>query len=173
MAAFALSAKVVDYPDFPVPGIVFKDIMPLLGDPAGLRTARDRIVEWAQPRRPEVVAAVDARGFILGGAVACELGCGFVPLRKAGKLPGETIATEFHGEYATDTIEVQRDAIRPGTRVLVHDDLMATGNCGRAAARLAEKLGGEVVGLAFLVELTFLGGRERVADYDVLSLIQY
>jgi adenine phosphoribosyltransferase len=173
MAAIDLSAMVVDYPDFPIPGIVFKDIMPLLGDPGALREARDAIVAWAAPRRPEVVVAVDARGFILGGAVACELGCGFVPLRKAGKLPGETVAVEFSGEYATDTLEVQRDAIRPGTRVLVHDDLMATGNCGRAAAGLVEELGGIVVGLAFLVELTFLGGRERVAGYDVLSLIRY
>jgi adenine phosphoribosyltransferase len=168
-----LKAKIRDVPDFPKPGVVFKDIMPLLSDREALRETVERIAEWAAPREPDVVLGAEARGYITGGALACRLGCGFVPARKPGKLPWRTVAVKYALEYGFDQLEVHADSIRPGQRVLVHDDVLATGGTARATVELVEQLGGEVVGLPFIIELAFLNGREQVQGYDVYSLIEY
>ena len=168
-----LGAKIRDIPDFPRPGIVFKDIMPLLADPPSLQAAVERLAEWAAPRRPDVILGAEARGFILGGALAYKLGCGFVAARKPGKLPWRTVSAKYALEYGFDALELHADAISGGSRVLIHDDLLATGGTAKAKVDLVEQLGGQVVGLAFLIELEFLSGRERLAGYDVHSLIQY
>ena len=168
-----LKAKIRDVPDFPKPGVVFKDIMPLLADEEALRTTIDLIADWAEPRKPDVVLGAEARGYITGGALACRLGCGFVAARKPGKLPWRTVAVKYALEYGFDQLEVHADSIRPGQRVLVHDDVLATGGTARATVELVEQLGGTVVGLPFIIELAFLNGRERLAGYDVFSLIEY
>ena len=168
-----LKSKIRDVPDFPKPGVVFKDIMPLLADREALREAVDRIAEWAAPREPDLVLGAEARGYITGGALACKLGCGFVPARKPGKLPWRTVAVKYALEYGFDQLEVHADSIRPGQRVLVHDDVLATGGTARATVELVEQLGGEVVGLPFIIELAFLNGRERLEGYDIFSLIEY
>ena len=168
-----LRARIRDISDFPRPGIVFKDIMPLLGDPAALHEAVEQLAAFAAPRRPDLVLGAEARGFILGGALAYRLGCGFVAARKAGKLPWRTVSVEYALEYGVDTLELHDDAISPGTRVLVHDDLLATGGTAKAKVDLVERLGGVVVGVAFLVELAFLSGRGRLAGHDVCSLVAY
>ncbi|MHB9112419.1 MAG: adenine phosphoribosyltransferase [Thermoleophilia bacterium] len=168
-----LAAKIRDIPDFPKEGILFKDITPLLQDPESLRYAIDQMAEFGVGKKIDVVVGAEARGFILGAALAYTLGAGFVPARKPGKLPFLTVAAEYDLEYGTDSLEVHNDAIVPGTRVLVHDDLLATGGTARAKCDLVEKLGGEVVGVTFIVELSFLGGREKLKDYDILSLITF
>lgn len=168
-----LASYVRAIPDFPKEGILFRDIMPLLQDPRALREAVDRLVEYGTGRHVDVVLGAEARGFILGAAIAYGLGAGFVCARKPGKLPHRTVSAEYALEYGTDRLEVHADAIKPGQRVLVHDDLVATGGTARAKIDLVEKLGGEVVGVAFIIELTALGGREKLAGYDVFSLIQY
>ena len=168
-----LKAKIRDIPDFPREGIVFKDIMPLLADPAALHETVERLAEFAAPRDPDVILGAEARGFILGGALAYRLGCGFVAARKPGKLPWETVSAQYELEYGLDTLELHADAITNGARVIVHDDLLATGGTARAKIDLVEQLGGEVVGLAFVIELGFLRGRDRLAGYDVFSLIRY
>jgi adenine phosphoribosyltransferase len=168
-----LEALIRDVPDFPRPGIVFKDIMPLLASPEALHEAVGRLAEFAAPRRPELVLGAEARGFILGGALAYSLGCGFATARKPGKLPWRTVSVEYALEYGVDSLEVHDDVIRPGMRVLVHDDVLATGGTARAKVELVERLGGIVVGLAFLVELAFLGGRAALGGHDVCSLVQY
>ena len=173
MAALDLAAMVRDVPDFPKPGIVFKDIMPLLADPGALRQTVDELASWSQERRPDIVLGAEARGFITGGALACKLGCGFVAARKPGKLPWRTVSAKYALEYGFDELEMHVDAIRSGGRVLIHDDLLATGGTARAKVHLVEQLGATVVGLAFVVELSFLGGRERLAGYDVHSLVEY
>jgi len=162
-----------DVPDFPIPGIVFKDITPLLLDPAALDAAVVALAEWATPRSIDYVVAAEARGFILGAAIARELGVGFVPARKPGKLPHATIAAEYILEYGVDALEMHADALADGARVLLHDDLLATGGTARALCELAENAGAVVAGCAFLVELSFLGGREKLAPYDVHTLIAY
>jgi adenine phosphoribosyltransferase len=168
-----LQSKIRDVSDFPTPGIGFKDIMPLLADAEALHEVVARMAEWGAERRPQVVVGGEARGFLLGAALAYELGCGFVPARRPGKLPPETIGAEYALEYGTNILELQRHAFAEGTRVLVHDDVLATGGTAAAMAGLIEALGGVVVGFAFLIELTFLNGREQLAGRDVLSLIQY
>lgn len=168
-----LAAKVRAIPDFPKEGILFRDIMPLLQDPAALREAVDRIVEYGTGRHIDVVLGAEARGFILGAAVAYGLGAGFVCARKPGKLPYETVSAEYDLEYGTDKLEIHADAIKPGQNVLIHDDLLATGGTAKAKIELVEKLGGKVAGLAFLIELTALKGREKLDGYDVFSLIAY
>jgi adenine phosphoribosyltransferase len=173
MTVEALKAKVRDVPDWPQEGVIFRDIMPLLADPESLRETIDRIADWAEERRPEIVVGGEARGFFIGSAVAYRLGCGFVPARRPGKLPLTTIGEEYALEYGTNALELQSDAFRGGSRVLIHDDVLATGGTSRAMARLVEQLGGEVVGMAFIIELDFLNGREQIADYDILSLIHY
>ena len=168
-----LKAKIRDVPDFPKPGVVFKDIMPLLSDAEALRDAVDRIAGWAEPRAPDIVLGAEARGYITGGALACRLGCGFVPARKPGKLPWRTVAVKYALEYGYDQLEVHADSIRAGQRVLVHDDVLATGGTAKATVELVEQLGGIVVGLPFIIELTFLNGRDRLEGHDVFSLIEY
>jgi adenine phosphoribosyltransferase len=168
-----LASRIRDIPDFPKEGIVFKDVMPLLADAGALHQAVDDLAEWAEPRRPDVVLGAEARGFILGAALAYRLGCGFVAARKPGKLPHDTVSAQYALEYGVDALEMHVDAVADGTRVLVHDDLLATGGTARAKCELVEQLGGVVVGIAFLIELTFLHGRDRLAPYDVHALIAY
>jgi adenine phosphoribosyltransferase len=168
-----LAAKIRDVPDFPTPGIVFKDIMPLLADGDALREAVEALAAFAEPRKPDLVLGAEARGFILGGALAYRLGCGFVAARKPGKLPWRTVSADYALEYGSDTLELHDDAVGPGTRVLIHDDLLATGGTARAKVELVERMGGTVVGIAFLVELAFLEGRSSLAGYDVHSVISY
>jgi adenine phosphoribosyltransferase len=168
-----LRSKIRDIPDFPKPGIVFKDIMPLLADAEALAATVDQLAQWAEPRNVDYVVGAEARGFILGSALAYRLKCGFVAARKPGKLPYLTVGAKYALEYGFDALEMHVDAVPRGARVLVHDDLLATGGTARAKIDLIEQLGAEVVGLAFVVELSFLGGRDRLYPYDVHSLIQY
>lgn len=168
-----LSTLVRDIPDFPKEGILFRDIMPLLQDPVALREAVDRIMEYGTGKHVDMVLGAEARGFILGPAVAYGLGAGFVCARKPGKLPFTTIAAEYDLEYGTDTLEIHSDAIKPGQNVLVHDDLLATGGTAKAKIELIERLGGNVVGCAFVVELEALEGRRKLGEHDVFSLIKY
>ena len=172
-ASLDLRDRVRDVPDFPKPGIVFKDIMPLVADAEYFRAAIDGLVELARPLRPGVILGAEARGFIFGGALAYELGCGFVTARKPGKLPRETVTATYELEYGTDSLHVHSDAIPAGSRVIVHDDLLATGGTAKAKIDLVEQMGAEVVGLLFVIELGFLNGREKLAGYDVASLIEY
>jgi adenine phosphoribosyltransferase len=168
-----LAAKIRDVPDWPEPGVVFKDTMPLLADPAALQDAVDRLAAWAEPKQPELIVGAEARGFILGGALAYKLDCGFVPARRPGKLPLETISASYALEYGENSLEMHADAFANGARVLVHDDVLATGGTMKAILDLVEQLGGAVVGVAFLIELEFLHGREKLEGYDVHSLITY
>jgi adenine phosphoribosyltransferase len=160
-------------PDFPIPGIIFRDITPLLGNAAALAESIDAMSAHWRDARIDLVAAMEARGFIFGAAMAKELGAGFVPVRKSGKLPFTTRTVEYTLEYRNDSLFIHEDAVRPGQRVLVVDDLIATGGTARAVGQLVEMLGGEVAGYGFLVELVGLKGREVLAGYDVRSEIQY
>ncbi|MEW6211766.1 MAG: adenine phosphoribosyltransferase [Acidobacteriota bacterium] len=160
-------------PDFPKPGIQFYDITTLLKDPYGLRTTIDRLVELIDDPNIDTVIGIEARGFIFAPALAYRLKAGFVPVRKPRKLPAETESISYDLEYGTDTLEIHKDAVGSGHRVLIADDLLATGGTARAVASLVEKLGGEVAGIAFVVELNFLGGRKRLEGYKVSSLLQY
>lgn len=168
-----LRAFIRDIPDFPSPGIVFKDISPLLLDPRALDDAVVGLARLAEPLGVDFVVAAEARGFILGGALARELSAGFVPARRPGKLPHETVSAEYTLEYGINTLEVHADAFAGGARVLVHDDLLATGGTAGALCELVEGLGAEVAACAFLIELSFLGGRERLAPRPVLAMIEY
>ena len=168
-----LASKIRDIPDFPKRGIVFKDIMPLLADAEALHETVEKLAEFAEPRKPDLIVGAEARGFILGAALAYRLECGFIAARKPGKLPWRTVSVKYALEYGFDALELHADAIKPGTRVIVHDDLLATGGTARAKVDLVEQLGGEVVGLAFVIELEFLNGRERLEGYEVFSLIRY
>jgi adenine phosphoribosyltransferase len=168
-----LRSHIQDVPDFPRPGIAFKDITPLLLDARALESAVGQLAAFARAREVEYVVSAEARGFVLGGAVAVASGAGFVPARKPGKLPREVSSEEYELEYGLDALEVHADAVSGGARVLVHDDLLATGGTAEALCRLVEQAGGEVVGCAFLVELAFLGGRERLAGRQVHSLVSY
>ena len=168
-----LRDRVRDVPDFPTEGIIFKDLMPLIADAEAFRSTIEHLAEWSRPRRPEVILGAEARGFIFGGALAYDLGAGFIAARKPGKLPRETVEATYALEYGTDSLQVHRDAIDPGGRVIVLDDVLATGGTARAKVELVEELGGIVVGVLFVIELTFLEGRKRLEGYDVHSLIQY
>ena len=168
-----LRTYVRDIPDFPRRGIVFRDITPMLLDPDALKAAVQGLAEIARPLAPDIVVAAEARGFILGAALALELGAGFVPARKPGKLPHEVVSAEYELEYGFDSLEVHADAFASGARVLLHDDLLATGGTARAVCQLADALGARVLGCVFLVELTSLEGRERLEPYPVHALIQY
>jgi adenine phosphoribosyltransferase len=172
-AEVTLRELVRDIPDFPKAGIGFKDITPLLADPAGLDAAVAALAEQARSLEVDVVVGAEARGFLLGPALARELGAGFVLARKPGKLPHETVSAEYELEYGTDSLELHSDAVAAGARVLVHDDLLATGGTAKALCDLVELVGGEVVACGFLIELTFLDGRSRLAGYDVEALIAY
>ena len=162
-----------DIPDFPKPGIVFKDITPLLSDPVAFSAAIDRLAGEYAGRKIDTIAAAEARGFIFGAPLALKLGAGFVPIRKPGKLPYATIATEYLLEYGSDTLEVHTDAFAKGSRVLLLDDVLATGGTMRACCDLVTKTGAEIVGCAFVMELSFLNGREKLAPYPVTSLLMF
>jgi adenine phosphoribosyltransferase len=168
-----LRSLIRDIPDFPKPGINFKDITPLMADAGALADAVARLAEHARPLQVECVVAAEARGFLLGPALALELGAGFALARKPGKLPYETVSAEYLLEYGEETLELHTDAVAAGRRVLVHDDLLATGGTAATLCDLVEQLGGEVVGCGFLIELAFLGGRERLAGRDVHALLTY
>jgi adenine phosphoribosyltransferase len=168
-----MSALVRDIPDFPRPGITFKDITPLLADAGAFRAAVDGIAGRFDGATVDRVLGVEARGFILAAPIAYRFGAGFTPVRKAGKLPWQVEAEEYALEYGTDLLEIHRDAVAPGERVLVVDDVLATGGTAAATVRLVERLGGEVVGLGFALELAFLDGRSRLPGRDVQSLVSY
>jgi adenine phosphoribosyltransferase len=172
-AEIDLKSKIREVPDFPEPGVGFKDIAPLLGDAAALRQAVGELAEWTAERKPDLVLGAEARGFWLGAAIACEVGCGFVPARRPGKLPPETVSARYALEYGENALEVNADSIKKGARVVIHDDVLATGGTVKAIAGLVEQLGGSVVGINFVIELTFLGGREKLSDYDLYALIAY
>jgi len=171
--AISLASYIRSIPDFPKQGIVFRDITPLLASPEGVDAAVRALAGVARELRPDVVVGAEARGFLLGPAVAREVGAGFAPARKPGKLPHDTVSADYSLEYGADALELHADAIGAGDRVLVHDDLLATGGTARALCGLVEQLGGEVVGCAFLIELAFLGGRAALAPHDVHALISY
>jgi len=168
-----LAATIRTVPDFPKKGIMFRDITTLLKNPAALRQTIDLLHEHYKDERIDKVVGIESRGFICGAALADRLGCGFVPIRKPGKLPAETIRKEYQLEYGSDSIEIHRDAIVKGERVLLHDDLLATGGTIQAACKLVEGLGGNIVGLSFLIELSFLHPRTRLTGYDIYSLVTY
>ena len=168
-----LRAHIRDIPDYPKPGIVFKDVTPLLLHPPALEHAVAVLSRHASNLDVDLVVAAEARGFILGGAIAARTGAGFIPARKPGKLPAAVDSVEYALEYGVDALEVHNDALRPGTRVLVHDDLLATGGTARALCELVERAGAHVVGCAFVIELAVLGGRKQLEPYDVNSLIRY
>ena len=168
-----LRAKIREIPDFPKPGILFYDITTLLKDPAAYRAAIDAMLAPYAGQPVDIVVGMESRGFIFSAPMAYQIGAGLVPVRKLGKLPAETISVEYALEYGSNTLEVHRDAIQPGQKVLIVDDLLATGGTVRGTVELVQRLHGDIVGLAFLVELSFLKGRERLADLVVSSVIQY
>ncbi len=168
-----LVAKIRDIPDFPIAGVVFKDITPLLRDALTFRLALDAIMEPYLHANVDVVVGMESRGFVFGAPIASMLGVGFVPIRKLGKLPWETNKVEYALEYGTNTLEIHRDALKPGQRALIVDDLLATGGTVCASIDLVQGLGATIVGLAFLVELAFLHGRDKLGDHTVTSVIQY
>jgi adenine phosphoribosyltransferase len=168
-----LEDHIRDIPDFPKPGIVFKDITPVFLDPEALRATIQALAEYTRSRGADYVVSAEARGFVLGGAIAAEVGAGFILARKPGKLPRETASVQYQLEYGVDALEVHADAMAGGARVLVHDDLLATGGTAGALCGLVEQAGGVVAGCAFVIELAFLRGRERLKGYDVHSLVVY
>ena len=168
-----LKSAIRDIPDFPKPGILFKDITTLVKDPVYFRASVDLLVEHAKNLNIDLIAAIESRGFIFGSAMAYAMGLGFIPIRKPGKLPGKTVRQRYELEYGFDEIEIHADAIRAGDKVLIIDDLLATGGTALAAAQLIRKLDGDVVEIAFLVELGFLNGRKLLKDYNMYSLVTY
>lgn len=168
-----LRDRIRDVPDFPTEGVVFKDLMPLIADAKYFAETIDRLAEWTRPREPDLIFGAEARGFIFGAALAYAIGAGFIAARKPGKLPRETLEATYALEYGSDSLHVHRDAVQIGSRIVVLDDVLATGGTARAKVELVEGLGGIVVGIAFVLELTFLHGRDRLEGYDVHSLIQY
>ncbi|MEJ2104098.1 MAG: adenine phosphoribosyltransferase [Ignavibacteriaceae bacterium] len=159
--------------DFPIKGVMFRDITTLLKDPLAVRETLNQLLSFTSELKVDRVVGVESRGFIFGAMLANELNAGFVPVRKPGKLPAETETQTYQLEYGLDKIEIHKDAIQPGDKVLIHDDLLATGGTAEATCKLVEKLGGEVVQLSFLIELTFLNGREKLRNYNISSLITY
>ena len=168
-----LRSKVREVPDFPTPGVGFKDVTPLLADPVTLRQTVAQLAAWVKDKQPDLVLGAEARGFWLGAAVAAEVGVGFVPARRPGKLPPETVSARYVLEYGENALELHPDLIPRGSRVVIHDDVLATGGTIEAITNLVEQIGGEVVGACFIIELTFLGGRERLAGTDLFALIDY
>ena len=169
----ALSAKIRDIPDFPKAGILFKDITTLLMDAVAFRQAVDLLAETYRGKTVDLVVGVESRGFIFGGALAYQLGAGFVPVRKEGKLPSQKISESYQLEYGSAVLEIHKDAIKPGQPVVIVDDLLATGGTARATARLVQQLGGKVVGISFLIELGFLKGVDHLSEFDVVSHIKF
>ena len=168
-----LRAKIREVPDFPTPGVGFKDITPLLADPAALRETVGELASWIAQKNCDLVIGAEARGFILGPAIAVEAGVGFVPARRPGKLPPETISVTYALEYGQNSLELHPDLIPKGSRVVIHDDVLATGGTVEGIMKLVEQLGAEVVGTCFIIELTFLEGRKRLDGMDVHALITY
>lgn len=160
-------------PDFPKKGVLFRDITTLLKNPAKFKQVIDVFYDKYKDKKIEAIVAAEARGFILGGALAYKLNCAFVPVRKKGKLPAETVEVTYELEYGTDTICMHKDAIKPKERVLVLDDLLATGGTAKAMCDLVEKTGGDIVGIAFMIELSDLNGRDKIKEYDIFTLIRY
>jgi adenine phosphoribosyltransferase len=173
VSALDWKSYVREVPDFPEPGVGFKDIAPLLQDPIALKGAVEALGEWTAARTPDFVLGAEARGYWLGAAIACCVGCGFVPARRPGKLPPETVTARYMLEYGENALEIAKDAIAHGARVVIHDDVLATGGTVAAIAGLVESLGGEVVGINFVIDLSFLGGRARLAKYDTFALMEY
>jgi adenine phosphoribosyltransferase len=171
VSALKAATLIRDIPDFPKPGILFKDITPILGDADAFAEAVDALTDRARRFAPDLVVGIESRGFLFGTPMALALGVGFAPVRKLGKLPYETIAEEYALEYGTNTVEMHRDAVRPGQRVVIVDDLLATGGTAAAAAALVERLGGTVAGYTFLVELGFLRGRDRLPGREIAALM--
>ena len=172
-ALLDLSSFIRDIPDFPRPGIVFKDITPLLADHGAFSSSIDQLIGAFDGQQIDRVCGVEARGFIVAAPIAYRFGAGFTPVRKAGKLPWEVEREEYALEYGTDLLEIHQDAVNPGDRVLIIDDVLATGGTAAATGRLVERLGGEVVGFGFIIELGFLGGRAQLTGRDVISLVTY
>ena len=168
-----LEDKIRDVPDFPIKGVLFKDITTLLKDPDAYHLAIDSMVDRFRDQNIDIVVGMESRGFVLAAPMAYLLGAGLVPVRKLGKLPAETVRAEYSLEYGTNTLEMHKDAIQPGQRVLVVDDLLATGGTTQATVKLVEQVGGKVVAIAFLIELTFLRGREKLKGYDIFAEIKY
>jgi adenine phosphoribosyltransferase len=168
-----LRSRVREVPDFPTPGVGFKDVTPLLADPETLRQTVAQLAGWVKEKKPDLVLGAEARGFWLGAAVAAEVGVGFVPARRPGKLPPETVSARYVLEYGENVLELHPDLIPKGSRVVIHDDVLATGGTIEAIKNLVEQIGGEVLGACFIIELTFLGGRERLAGTDLYALIDY
>jgi len=168
-----LSKMIRDVPDFPVKGILFKDITTLTKDPAAFAQAVDEMMAPFADKEVDTVVAIESRGFIFGAPIALRLGAGFVPVRKEGKLPADTIKAEYSLEYGSNVLEMHKDAIQPGQRVLVIDDLLATGGTAEATIDLVEALGGEVIGVTFLIDLAFLHGMDKLEGYEVFSVIQF
>lgn len=168
-----LKEYIREIPDFPKKGILFKDISPLLHNGQAYRRAIGLLTEFAAERDVDVVVGPESRGFLFGAPLACYLGVGFVPVRKKGRLPGEVCSVEYELEYGTDTLEMLRDSIKPGQRVMIVDDLLATGGTGLATVKLVEQVGAKVAGLAFIIELSGLGGREKLKGHEVYSIISY
>jgi adenine phosphoribosyltransferase len=173
MAAIDLKTKIREVADWPQPGVGFKDVTPLLADPDALAQTVADLAEWGAAKQPDIVLGAEARGFILGAAIAKEIGCGFVPARRPGKLPPETVSATYQLEYGKNALELHPDLIGHGARILIHDDVLATGGTVEAIAGLVEQLGGEVCGACFIIELSFLSGREKLSRYDLHSLITY
>ncbi|MEN6581883.1 MAG: adenine phosphoribosyltransferase [Armatimonadota bacterium] len=162
-----------DIPDFPADGIIFRDITPILQDPKAFNEVICSMAECVERMEPDVIIGVESRGFLLGAPIALELGLGFVPVRKKGKLPWETIQAEYSLEYGSNVVEIHRDALQAGKRVAIVDDLLATGGTAKAATQLVEELGGTVAGLSFLIELSFLEGRKLLQGYNVCTIVKY
>ena len=173
MTTLDLRSKIREVQDFPTPGVGFKDITPLLADRDALQGTISGLAEWVRSKEPDLVLGAEARGFILGAAIAAEAGVGFVPARRPGKLPPETVSATYVLEYGENALELHPDLIPRGSRVVIHDDVLATGGTVEAIAGLVERLGGIVVGACFIIELTFLGGRERLSALDLHALIDY
>jgi adenine phosphoribosyltransferase len=168
-----LRSKIREVPDFPTPGVGFKDITPLLADAQALQQAVDDLGAWVKTKQADLVLGAEARGFILGAAIAAQAGIGFVPARRPGKLPPETVSASYVLEYGENSLELHPDLIPAGSRVVIHDDVLATGGTVEAICRLVRQLGGDVVGACFIIELTFLAGREKLSGLDLLALIDY
>ena len=168
-----LKAHIRNVKDFPKPGIMFRDITTLLKNPEAFNYTLEQLLEFAKAKKINKVVGIESRGFIFGSVLAHKLNCGFIPVRKPGKLPAEKVSISYSLEYGEDTLEIHKDAIQKGDRVLVHDDLLATGGTMNAVCRLIEKLGGEIVQVSFIVELSFLNGREKLNSYDVRSIVNY
>jgi len=171
--AMDLKALIRDIPDFPKPGILFRDITTLLRDPQGLQYTIDSLTEQCQPLKPDFVIGMESRGFMFGVPLACNLGVGFIPVRKPNKLPAPVYTVEYALEYGTDRLQMHQDAFSPGSRLLIVDDLIATGGTANAAAQLVQQAGGELVGFGFVIELVALEGRKHLPDVPIVTLLQY